>query len=64
MKRAILLLVLANLVLYLWRHYTEVPTTDTLPIPVDIEQLVLLAERNLEMIPEVKEQKIGTEAEA
>ncbi len=63
MKRAILLLVLANVVLYLWRHYTEVPTTDTLPIPADIEQLVLLAERDLAMTPEIEVPETTTEAE-
>ncbi|MEE8428731.1 MAG: hypothetical protein V3S33_04425 [Gammaproteobacteria bacterium] len=63
MKRAILLLVLANLGLYLWRHYTEVPTTDTLPIPADIEQLVLLVERDLAKIQKTEVQETSTEAE-
>lgn len=63
MKRAILLLVLANVALYLWRHYTDVPTTDTLPIPADIEQLVLLSERDLAMTSEIEASEITTEPE-
>lgn len=47
MKRAILLLILANLVLYLWRTNNEAPDKNAAPPPSseEVDQLVLLAEQ-------------------
>ena len=47
MKRVILLLILANLVLYLWRTNNAAPDKNTAPPPSaeEVDQLVLLAEQ-------------------